>query len=103
MDFEKLKLKCPAYSHGECLARITGTDAYGGLTIGLCLKGRCLGLFWSNPKTAVVEKNTLILDDFEAQWLKGYLQNPVCPPEEELVLDTNMRNRFWELLSESAS
>ena len=39
----------------------------------------------------------LILDEDEAKWLRGLVQNPIYVenPEDESDMDTEMRHRFW--------
>jgi len=42
---------------------------------------------------------TLTLNDKEAQWLKGLIQNPMCAPQDEQHEDANMRKALWDALS----
>lgn len=43
----------------------------------------------------------LTLNEKEAQWLRGIIQNPLNgkTPEEEFEYDSNMRKLFWDSLT----
>ncbi|MCK4498948.1 hypothetical protein KAU11_00450 [Candidatus Babeliales bacterium] len=43
---------------------------------------------------------TIIMDETEAQWLKGIMQNPInnVVPEKERDQDREMREMFWNVL-----
>lgn len=43
---------------------------------------------------------TIIMDETEAQWLKGIMQNPInnVIPEKERDQDREMREMFWNVL-----
>ena len=50
-----------------------------------------------------VEKSLKVvveLNEREARWLKGQLQNSLCPPEEESLEDRGFRQELWDALSE---
>lgn len=51
-----------------------------------------------------VEKHitvTLTLEEEEALWLKGLVQNPIgCTPDQEPKDQAEMRRRFWEALKD---
>ncbi|MCF8299085.1 MAG: hypothetical protein K9J13_16170 [Saprospiraceae bacterium] len=40
----------------------------------------------------------LTLTPQEAKWLKAYVQNPMCPPEEENKEDSKMREKIFDAL-----
>lgn len=43
---------------------------------------------------------TIIMDEIEAQWLKGIMQSPInnVVPEKERDQDREMRHMFWNVL-----
>lgn len=43
---------------------------------------------------------TIIMNEIEAQWLKGIMQNPLnnVAPEKENERDREMRHVFWNVL-----
>jgi len=44
---------------------------------------------------------TLVLNEKEALWLKGLVQNPIgCSYEEEREEDRDIRHSFWDTLKE---
>ena len=47
-------------------------------------------------KITIYKKVTLILDDLEANWLKGVMQNELYGSETET--DRTMRQIFWDAL-----
>ena len=50
-------------------------------------------------KSSTVNKAVLELEDFEVQWLRNIMQNPIgCSYEEEFGGDREMRKKFWEAL-----
>lgn len=50
-------------------------------------------------KSSAINKVVLELGDFEVQWLRNIMQNPIgCSYEEELGGDREMRKKFWEAL-----
>ena len=48
---------------------------------------------------------TLVLDEFEAEWLKAVVQNPLhdIRIEDEDKVDRQMRRRFWMALNKELS
>lgn len=46
----------------------------------------------------------LMLNEKEASWLKGLMQNPlgICLSEPEQSDDREMREMFWDILNDSA-
>ena len=44
---------------------------------------------------------TLVLDEQEARWLRGLMQNPIFDesPEEEPELDNQIRRSIWDALA----
>ncbi len=45
-------------------------------------------------------KVTLVLNEEEAEWLKGTVQNPPgCTPEQEDPYNQKMRLKLWETLN----
>jgi len=42
---------------------------------------------------------TLILTKEEADWLKGFVQNPQVPEHQESIEDSKMREMFWRVLN----
>ena len=55
-------------------------------------------------KTENVKIVTLVLNEQEAEWLKGLMQNPigVMYPQDEPKPDREMRRIFWEALGGDA-
>jgi len=51
-------------------------------------------------KTIIVN---MILDEGEAMWLKGIMQNPFWSsnPGNENPIDKDMRERFWNILDDA--
>ena len=45
---------------------------------------------------------TLVLNEEEAQWLQGIMQNPLFGeyPDQEDPKNSDMRKRFWDALNE---
>ena len=56
-----------------------------------------------NGKMDVKKEQTikviLTLSEKEAMWLKRYVQNPICAPENEPEEDLEMRRKLFEALS----
>jgi hypothetical protein len=50
--------------------------------------------------TEKVTKITLVLDLYEARWLRGLVQNPQCEPNKEDPDNKQMREVFFTALSE---
>lgn len=50
--------------------------------------------------TEKVTKITLVLDLYEARWLRGLVQNPQCHQNKEHESDRQMRETFFTTLSE---
>ena len=53
-------------------------------------------------KTKVEKQIVLTLNEEEARWLKGILQNPlwVDSPDEEDPYDRAMRGKYWDALKD---
>jgi len=52
-------------------------------------------------KTEIQKIITLILNESEANWLKGHMQNPLNDehPDNEPIEDQEMRRIFWDALN----
>jgi len=56
-------------------------------------------------ETIIKKQVTLVLDEFEAEWLKAVVQNPLhdIRIEDEAKVDRQMRHRFWMALNRELS
>lgn len=50
-------------------------------------------------KQVIEPKYVMKITDEERKWLKGYLQNPQCHPDDEESVDRRMREAFFMALT----
>lgn len=51
----------------------------------------------NNMKVTIKTETILVLDDFEKEWLKAVMQNPLS--SHETIQDRQMREKFWNSLN----